>query len=76
MASTQLESTHTREVFPCFDEPELKATFDISLGRSGDYSTLANGVIKEVEDEYVRDYLYKFCVEVENKHDLPTGTPR
>lgn len=43
---TQFESHHAREVFPCIDEPEAKATFDLSLTTAKDETVLSNTPIK------------------------------
>lgn len=44
--ATQFESHHAREVFPCIDEPEAKATFDLSLVTPKGETVLANTPIK------------------------------
>ncbi|MBS1993416.1 MAG: M1 family metallopeptidase [Cyanobacteria bacterium SZAS LIN-3] len=40
---TQLEAAEARRVFPCFDEPDFKATFQINLILDRYYMALANG---------------------------------
>lgn len=42
LIATQFESHHAREVFPCIDEPEAKATFDLTLTTPHGETVLAN----------------------------------
>lgn len=42
LLATQFESHHAREVFPCIDEPEAKATFDLQLTTVPDVQALSN----------------------------------
>jgi aminopeptidase N len=42
LLATQFESHHAREVFPCVDEPEAKATFDVTLTTESDITVLGN----------------------------------
>jgi aminopeptidase N len=43
--ATQFESHHAREAFPCIDEPEAKATFNITLVTDADIEVLGNAPI-------------------------------
>ena len=47
MASTQFQITDARRAFPCLDEPELKAKFSLSLGRTKDMKSVSNMPIKK-----------------------------
>lgn len=46
LLATQFESHHAREVFPCIDEPEAKATFDVTLTNEANVTVLGNMPIK------------------------------
>lgn len=50
LIATQFESHHAREVFPCIDEPEAKATFDLSLTTPKGEAVIANTpIVSELE---------------------------
>ncbi len=46
LVATQFESHHAREVFPCIDEPEAKATFDLTLTSPKGEVVLANTPVR------------------------------
>ncbi|KAH9643218.1 hypothetical protein HF086_012880 [Spodoptera exigua] len=62
LGATQMEPTHARKVFPCFDEPELKATFVIGIDRPAHYQpSLSNTDIERREvlsNGYIREIFY------------------
>ena len=51
LLATQFESHHAREVFPCVDEPEAKATFDVTLTTEPGVSVLGNMPVKDQGEE-------------------------
>ena len=49
-AATQFEAADARRAFPCFDEPEFKARFALTLTIPSDVQAIANGAIQSEKD--------------------------
>ncbi|TDG52379.1 hypothetical protein AWZ03_001209 [Drosophila navojoa] len=59
LSITQFEPASARLAFPCFDEPDYKAPFVVTLGYHKRYNGLSNMPVKEIKpNEEIADYIW------------------
>lgn len=52
LAATQFAATNARHAYPCFDEPHIKAEYEIYITHDGSYSALSNYPLNGIIQKY------------------------
>lgn len=63
MVASKFQPTYARQAFPCFDEPEYKATYDITLVKPTNYVALSNMNVS-LNKIIIPTMLFLFCLKI------------
>lgn len=58
VATSQMQATYARKTFPCFDEPAMKAVFNITVIHEPNTIALSNGM----ETGWFQKHIFLTCV--------------
>ncbi|KAM3964208.1 glutamyl aminopeptidase [Aphomia sociella] len=65
MVASKFQPTYARQAFPCFDEPDFKASYDITLAKPAEYVALSNmNEISKAQDKETKTELVTFATSV------------
>lgn len=75
---TQFEPFHMHEVFPCFDQPDLKAKYNLTVDSPKNWKVLSAGIPQKIENKESDRYIfpqtkpfstYAFAIVAGNYHE-------
>jgi aminopeptidase N len=61
---TQFEAIAARQMLPCFDEPDLKATFQVTISRNASLNSMSNMPLQYSQPESVLSQILTFKLDI------------